>query len=101
MLTQRGWTDRLALLKADSAPLEDTVTLYIVDGYLVWRARIVTVISTVKTQQDKATLAKYHAGEVMHDIRRGMNSGSLIGATNTVYGQSYWGVQMSTNKSES
>lgn len=101
MTTQSDWLNRLVALAEDSAPLEDTITLYIVLGYQVWRVKVATVVSKAKHQQDTATLAAYHAGEVMHDVRRGLRSGSLIGTTTTAYGQSYWGAQKSTNKSES
>ena len=101
MTTQSAWVGHLVALKEDSAPLEDTSTLHIVLGYQVWRVKVATVVSTVKHQQDTATLAAYHAGEVMHDIRRGIHKGSLIGTTTTAYGQSYWGTQKSDNKQES
>ena len=93
MTTQSAWVGRLVALKEDSAPLEDTITLRIVLGYQVWRVKVVTVVSTVKHQQDTTTLAAYHAGEVMHDVRRWIHNGSLIGTTTTAYGQSYWGAQ--------
>lgn len=94
-ITHDEWLTQLHVLEKSKACTEHAAQIRIVVATQLWRAKTVTTVASTPKG-----LAVQHAEDVLHDIRRGIANGSLIGVTTTKFGATYWGVQKSIKQEE-